>query len=585
MNIENFKKIYNENIKNIELDEKLIEDVKSKREIFRKEIIGKTMTAKRFNSSIDMFTKDDSRYSLRYFLEWVLSKGAFGGVGSMISDRVALKYTNDGYILDTRDIKNKKEYQANSEEAEKLLSDILDFLCGILQKEKFDDLISYLEKNEDKVNWFVSKNFLFELIFANSIGEYDSNPDYHNKLVNIYVYSGIVKNDVFNSLGLNDNSLTDKLKSSKKLYEFCNEKLKGENSLLSSIRYMRTIWQSLGNGEDKTDVYINEDIKKYLDYPQIVFTGAPGTGKTYTAKSIARSYDENFEFVQFHPSMDYSDFVEGLKPFENDKGISFYKIDGIFKRFCRKVVQENCENNGFEIENCSDLEDFYGRYREIENGGNVARRYFVIDEINRADLSKVLGELMYCLEDGYRGLFDNNGNKNVVQTEFSNLKTYVVNDKGEIEKLKFDCFEGGFFIPKNVFIIGTMNDIDRSVESFDFALRRRFKWIEIKANDSFKKGLEGCISKNKDVNLDDINVLCERVKNMNEYISSNDKFNLNDQYHIGYAYFKDFRKIDDGLEDIFKTNIEPLLREYVRGRNQKDIEEFIDKCKSKLLDM
>lgn len=126
---------------------------------------------------------------------------------------------------------------------------------------------------------------------------------------------------------------------------------------------------------------------------QIILTGAPGTGKTRMAKEIAGSH---YKLVQFHPSYDYTDFVEGLRPVEEEGKMVFRKVDGIFKEFCRKVVEE---------------------------GKKDEKYFFLIDEINRADLSKVFGELMFCLET------DKRGEDNAIQTQYQNLPTYDVKEK------------------------------------------------------------------------------------------------------------------------------------------------------------
>ena len=130
-------------------------------------------------------------------------------------------------------------------------------------------------------------------------------------------------------------------------------------------------------------------------------------------------------------------------------------------------------------------------------------------------------------------------------------------------------------MPKNVVIIGTMNDIDRNVETFDFALRRRFDWIPIKANDFMETSLRSMLG--DEVDCED---LAQRAIRMNEVISgkSGKRFGLNEDYHIGPAYFKDYK---DDLDDIWKHNIEPILREYLRGKN--GVDKFIDDCHKALM--
>lgn len=309
---------------------------------------------------------------------------------------------------------------------------------------------------------------------------------------------------------------------------------------------------------------------------QVVLTGAPGTGKTYSAKSFAQN-DGNtaiinakkYEIVQFHPSFDYSDFVEGLRPvlLEDSNGKkqespTFVRMDGVFKKFCRKAAEAE---------------------EKLEDKSKAEKYYFIIDEINRAEISKVFGELMYCLE--YRGP------KERVTTQYSNLVTYYIDANGKPQEYsdngKKDIFKNGFYIPENVYIIGTMNDIDRSVDSFDFALRRRFKWIEIKANDVMKDVLRKMKDENGNAlyfNADVIEIT-KRLQNLNREIYSDDNENemdLSEAYHIGPAYFKSGRssgkEIEETIEDIYRNEIEPTLREYVRGRRKNSINHFLQKC-------
>lgn len=335
------------------------------------------------------------------------------------------------------------------------------------------------------------------------------------------------------------------------------------------------------------DDYINKK-----EFKQIILTGAPGTGKTYSVRKVCGADPDKMAFVQFHPSYDYSDFVEGLRPVIVDKegNPTFVRLDGVFKAFCRKVVEANYNKktgNDFKTIPGSDEDEkyknFIKEYKELEASEEFVpdKYFFVIDEINRADLSKVFGELMYCLEDSYRGLSGKSGD-NLINTQYSNLTTYTV-EKGIGKELEFDCFKEGFFIPKNIYIIGTMNDIDRSVEAFDFALRRRFEWVEIKANEVFFEAVKEMFG----LNDDDAQELTDRVTNMNEVISNeNNPFMLTEAYHIGHAYFKTYDKTnaDKSLEKIFDTNITSILKEYTRGRNTKDVEEYLlTPCRNALL--
>lgn len=281
----------------------------------------------------------------------------------------------------------------------------------------------------------------------------------------------------------------------------------------------------------------------------LVFTGAPGTGKTYCVEKYVESQEQmkNFDrkeyFVQFHSSYDYTDFVEGLRPIKISGEMEFERMDGIFKAFCRKVVKL----------------------------GGKGPYYFVIDEINRADLGRVFGELMYC--------FEKRGQK--IATQYANLDTYDKDGKplkDENGKPTRDgCFDGGFYIPDNVIIIGTMNDIDRSVETFDFALRRRFDWVEIDANKVMESSLRSMKEK-KFITGEVTEELVERIKAMNEVIAHGP--GLSPAFAIGPSYFSGYDGTEKKLQDIWKHNIEPILKEYMRGRQGAD--KFIGNCKAAL---
>lgn len=295
----------------------------------------------------------------------------------------------------------------------------------------------------------------------------------------------------------------------------------------------------------------------------LILTGAPGTGKTCLARQIAQKlifgdawvpkdekvfldpvkaeFEQRFKFVQFHPSYDYTDFVEGLRPkaqTDESGNIGFERNDGVFKEFC-KAAREECKYKD------------NGEYDETSN-----KFVFVIDEINRGELSKIFGELFFSIDPGYRGV------KGKVNTQYSNL----IDPK--------DVFKGGFYVPENVYIIGTMNDIDRSVESFDFAMRRRFVWEEIKAWDT-KDGKEVVpmldeLDQVKDgLTKDAVNHLVK----LNQAIWDDEGDDgkgmgidgLNSSYHIGGAYFLKLKNFNGNFDDLWKYHLEPLLREYLRG--------------------
>ena len=401
--------------------------------------------------------------------------------------------------------------------------------------------------------------------------------------------------------------------------------------------------------DQKSKEYQNSFSSMLIKSKNLIFRGAPGTGKSYLAKEIAadivsNGYEKEYshlteeqkkqaEFVQFHPSYDYSDFVEGLRPKVNSDGTMGFELqDGIFKRFVDRArknyedsqksketveqevtVQESMTEffsgiefgvdtfktingneftitgvddghinisipgnasvnrlalnldevrkmleSGQKFEKIKDITSFFGKtfatqgysydfaiYKAIKAKKSTVskakakqeelKKYiFIIDEINRGEISKIFGELFFAIDPGYRG------KAGEISTQYSNLHP----DPDE-----------KFYIPENVYIIGTMNDIDRSVDSFDFAMRRRFRFVELRADEHLEAINES---------IEDEGRRLEAIRRMaalnKEIVSVED---LNENYQIGAAYFAKLKTLD--FDQLWTDYLQPLLQEYIQG--------------------
>lgn len=369
------------------------------------------------------------------------------------------------------------------------------------------------------------------------------------------------------------------------------------------------------------------DVFDSFTYSNVIFSGAPGTGKTHTVstaieylKWINPEKYRDRKMIQFHPSYTYQDFIEGIKPvgFENGS-LKLDIVNGSFKDFCIYVRQQNEEYRKDHKVDRNDAKTFE----------NWPHYYFVVDEINRGNLSNIFGETFTLLESDYRdydfsgedGVYDSaakstNSESALIETALSSTIASLDDDKQKklvYKKVVTKDKEGNiirsevkFGIPFNIHFIGMMNDVDRSIDSFDLAFRRRFRWEPVSCDydviydvlnekyggreddtKSVENFVKSCMALNYYITGEQINnkELDKTTKSYSSEVKVSDTCSCGKLYEIGHGMFLNVTKLtktnyitNGNKGELFDNYLAGTLKEYLRqqGNTESELEERIN---------
>jgi 5-methylcytosine-specific restriction protein B len=500
---------------------------------YKDKIVNDTLTLDDYTNTLGNSTAIMPGGYLCNFLERT-TRTVLGSSKPGNAENFEVKLNNDNQ---TYFIKSQKKPNANRQEAETYFNDnIKNLLKNIVSTSDPLEKIRLVEETS-----YSAKQVLMKLAVLDNLSDF------------LYIYSSYWLEELYNEFIDSD---TEGIFT--KNYQVCvvakkllvvNEQEKNELVLLS-----RFLWR-----------FVNSKAIADTNNPNVILYGPPGTGKTFSAKNsldfVCQGDSSRYEILQFHPSFTYEDFIEGIKPkgVSEDGNIRFELVNGVFKNFCIKAKKQ--PNKDF---------------------------YFVVDEINRANLSTVFGETLSLLEKDYR---DDGSGKHLIKTQYSALIEQLIKDNPNVDEYKNLAYnynsttgEVKFGVPKNVFFIGMMNDVDKSIDAFDLALRRRFKWIrkdcdyEVIEEETRFKGKE---------EFNNISQYVKACEKLNNYIAND--LGLGKSYEFGHSFFMKVSDIakrkeitPNNVEVLFNLFLRPTLKEYLRAVfAESELESKLDEALSK----
>ena len=469
-----------------------------------------------------------------------------------------LNSDNKTYYLGKMGNASEKE-NTNEDEANAYFNEyILPLLKKIISLQSIKD-ISDFENNNVYFKDFVCKQMLRKILVLESLRD-DCCFDFKNKLLHIYKKEAI--DFLIRYFDIDDSNVSSYSEKGYLIICKCYDILGYSEPTKENVFYLsKVLW----------DIYASRDLTS-IEQPNIILYGAPGTGKTFEVlnniKVQVKDDSDRYVYIQCHPGFGYDDFIEGIKPIGvTDNGsIRFSIVNGLFKELCIRAKNHP--------------ENIY---------------YFIADEINRTDISTMFGETLSLIETSYRDNPNSNNfkDRHLLRTQLSNVIAEFI-EKGiikedDISKYAYEYQNKTvyFGIPKNIRFIGMMNDVDKSIDTFDLALRRRFA----RERKDYDPNVITDYLLGKEYPEEAVTNYVERCNRLNDFIASskNNGLGLGINYKFGHSYFfkielfnnpKKTKNYFKNLDILFDKYLSFILKEYIRSFKEEDeIDDYLKKAK------